>query len=147
MQSVDDWDTAYYGDFSGGSGSAGTRPLVVSYNTDPAAEVLASSKPTNVSPVGVVDSTCFGQIEYAGVLTGAAHPDAAQKLIDFMLSDEFQNDMPGQMYVLPVVKGLVLPPAFAEFAVNPANPLSVPPQEIAANRDTWIKQWTALFGS
>ena len=51
---------------------------------------------------GALLDTCFRQIEYAGVLTGAANPEGAQKLLDFLLSDEVQDDIPGSMYMYPV---------------------------------------------
>ena len=31
---------------------------------------------------------------------------------------------------------------FTKFAAVPAQPLTLPPEEIAANRDDWIEQWT-----
>jgi ABC-type thiamine transport system substrate-binding protein len=36
----------------------------------------------------------------------------------------------------------VLPPAFAEHAVVPADPLDLPPEEIEANREQWLDEWT-----
>ena len=42
---VDGWEEAYTQQFSGAAGSPGKRPIVVSYATSPAAEVIFASKP------------------------------------------------------------------------------------------------------
>lgn len=137
------WEEAYNQSFSGGSGK-GAKPLVVSYASSPPAEVVfADPKPAD-SPVGVMTSTCFQQVEFAGVLRGAAHQREAQKLVDFMLSKRFQEDMPLQMYVFPVIQGAALPDVFVKYAAVAANPLRVPAADIGRNRDRWISQWTAI---
>jgi thiamine transport system substrate-binding protein len=37
-----------------------------------------------------------------------------------------------------------LPPEFVKYAVVPESPLDLPPEEIEANRDEWIKAWTDI---
>ncbi len=61
----DDWNQAYENDFTAGGGS-GDRPIVVSYGSDPAADVIGSSPHRDTPNVGVIASTCFRQIEYRG---------------------------------------------------------------------------------
>ena len=139
---VDGWNEAYTARFSGAAGSKGTRPIVVSYGTDPAAEVMFSRKHLTESPVGVIPGSCFRQVELAGVLAGAKNPKGARKLIDFMLGEEFQAAMPESMFVLPVRDGTPLPDAFRRYAVTPAQPLELPAAEIGSNRDRWIDAWT-----
>ena len=46
------------------------RPLVVSYASSPPAEVIFADPPRTDAPTAVVTSTCFRQIEFAGVLDG-----------------------------------------------------------------------------
>lgn len=139
---VDDWGTAYSTDFSGSSGK-GPYPLAVSYASSPPAEVVDVHPQPAQSPTVALLDTCFRQVELVGVLKGAKHPAAARKLIDFMLSERFQADMPLQMYVYPVRQGTPLPPVFVEFAPTPSRPLSLPAAEIGAHRDEWIRQWTS----
>jgi thiamine transport system substrate-binding protein len=86
--------------------------------------------------------SCFQQVEFAGVLAGTEHRAAARALIDFMLSKRFQQDIPLQMFVFPVRAGTELPPVFEKFAQVATDPLSLPPADIAANRERWIEQWT-----
>jgi thiamine transport system substrate-binding protein len=139
---VDGWEEAYTARFSGASGSKGTRPIVVSYASSPPAEVIFATEKLATAPTAVVESTCFRQIELAGVLRGAKNESGARALIDFMLSRRFQEDLPLQMFVFPVLPGAALPPAFARHAVVPERPLDLPPAEIGANRDRWIEEWT-----
>jgi thiamine transport system substrate-binding protein len=139
---VDDgWTQAYSTDFSGSSGK-GAYPLVVSYGSSPPAEVLAADPPPAEAPTGVMTSSCFRQIEFVGVLKGTKHAKEAGQLIDFLLSKAFQEDMPLNMYVYPVLPDAALPDAFTKYAVVPTAPLSMSPKDIADNRDRWIDEWT-----
>jgi thiamine transport system substrate-binding protein len=139
----DDWTAAYETDFTAGGGS-GDRPIVVSYGSDPAADVLGSNPHRATPNIKVIAPTCFRQVEFAGVLHGAHNVAGAQALVDFMLTRRFQEDMPLQMYVNPVVEGAQLPAAFAKWSVDPADPISMPPSVISAKRAQWIKEWTDL---
>jgi thiamine transport system substrate-binding protein len=86
---VDGWTQAYSTEFSGSSGK-GERPIVVSYSSSPAAEVLFADPPTDVAPTGVAPLTCFEQIEYAGILRGTKHKFEAQLLIDYLTGTRFK---------------------------------------------------------
>lgn len=132
------WSDAYYVDFSGSEG-AGDRPIVLSYSTSPAFEV---GEGESEAPTGSLLDTCFRQVEYVGVLEGAANPEGAQAWIDFMLDAEVQAAIPDNMYVYPVDDSVALPEGWAEFAPLSPNPIEVTPEEIAAGRDTWIDTWT-----
>jgi thiamine transport system substrate-binding protein len=139
---VDDgWETAYEGDFTQG-GNQGTYPLVVSYASSPPAAVYYSKPQPKTSPVGTMLDSCFQQVEFAGVIKGTQHQAAARKLVDFMLSERFQADVPLQMFVFPVRDGTPLPAVFTKFAEVAKTPLSLPPADISAHRDAWIEQWT-----
>lgn len=139
---VDGWEEAYTARFSGSAGSKGNRPIVVSYASSPPAEVIFAGKPLDEAPTAVVESSCFRQVELAGILRGARNEEGARKLIDFMLSPAFQRDIPLSMFVFPVREGVPLPPAFVEWAVVPERPLELSPEEIGRNRDRWIREWT-----
>ena len=141
---VDGWEEAYTARFSGASGSRGDRPIVVSYASSPPAEVVFAGRSLEEAPTAVVASTCFRQVELAGILRGARNEEGARKLIDFMLSPAFQADVPLSMFVFPVREGVRLPPEFERFAVVPARPLELSPQVIGANRDRWIREWTEI---
>lgn len=143
---VDGWETAYYTNFSGSSGR-GAQPLVVSYGSSPAAEVVFAETSLDDSPTASITGpdTCFRQIEFAGILKGTANQKLAEKFIDFMLSTEFQNDMPLQMFVYPVNQNATLPEAFVKYSQAPTQPAVLSPEDISANRDAWIEAWAEVM--
>jgi thiamine transport system substrate-binding protein len=139
---VDGWQQAYYSNFT--AASDGNRPIVVSYASSPPAEVYFAKTPLTEAPTGVVvsDGSCFRQVEFVGILKGTKHPALARKLVDFMLSKTFQEDVPLQMFVFPVNQKAGLPDVFVKFAQMPEKPAYVSPQAIDANREAWIEAWT-----
>ena len=140
---VDGWETAYYTNFSASSGR-GPQPMVVSYGTSPAAEVIFAETPLDEAPTASIlgPDTCFRQIEFVGILTGTEHRALAEKFVDFMLGTRFQEDVPLQMFVYPVNPNATLPDEFTQYAQAPEQTAEVSPEEIAANRDSWIQAWT-----
>jgi thiamine transport system substrate-binding protein len=138
---VDGWETAYNTEFSA---FGGRRPIVVSYSSSPPFEVIYSDPPVSEPSTAVVtaDGTCFRQIEFVGILKGTKHRDLAEKWVDFMLSKQFQEDMPLQMYVFPVNPEAKLSEQFTKFLAEPANPAVVAPAQIAENREKWVQAWT-----
>jgi thiamine transport system substrate-binding protein len=144
VQVADGWEEAYNGAFSGGGASEGTRPLVVSYASSPPAEVLYADPPIAESPVGVIDASCYRQVEGAGILTGTDREEEARLLVDFLLSEEVQADVPLSMFVFPVRAGIELPDLFVEHAALPADVYELPAADIGAHREEWIDRWTDL---
>jgi thiamine transport system substrate-binding protein len=137
---TDGWTQAYETDFTQGGGH-GKDPIVVSYDSSPAFTV---PKGGNTSTTKALLDTCFRQVEYAGVLTGAANPEGAKAFVEFLLSPEVQKALPDSMYVFPVRSGTPLPPAWARFAVQPTHPYVVSPAEISAHRETWLREWSGI---
>ena len=140
---VNDWETAYYANFSGSSGR-GPQTMVVSYATSPAAEVIYSEVLLEQSPTASIlgPDTCFRQIEFVGILAGTRNRAAAERFVDFMLSLPFQEDVPLQMFVLPVDPLAFWPDAFHQYVTLPDQPATLAPDLIAANRERWIQEWT-----
>lgn len=140
----DDWSDAYYTQFSGSTDSQGTRPLVVSYASSPPVEVYFLPEPPEAAPTGsiVADDTCFRQIEFVGILQGTDNEDAARQFVDFLLSREFQQDMPLNMFVFPVLPDAELPEIFEEYAAVPEQAVTLDIDEIDTNRERWILEWT-----
>jgi len=142
---VDGWETAYYTNFSGSSGH-GPQPMVVSYGTSPAAEVVFAEKPLDDAPTASIlgPDTCFRQIEFVGILKGTQHRALAEKFVDFMLGKQFQEDVPLQMFVYPVNSNAVLPEVFVKYAQSPELPVTLSSELITLNRDEWIQAWTDI---
>ncbi|MEN5075518.1 thiamine ABC transporter substrate-binding protein [Isoptericola cucumis] len=139
LKVAESWEDAYYVDFSG-AGEGGQRPIALSYATSPAFTLTEDGTSSTTS--AMLD-TCFRQVEYAGVLAGAENPEGARQLVDFLLSEAFQADVPGQMYMYPADPEVELPADWQEFAPLADEPFDVPPAEVDAHRDEWIEQWTA----
>jgi thiamine transport system substrate-binding protein len=137
------WEDAYYGQFSGGAGE-GDRPLVVSYASSPPAEVYFADPQPDQAPTGVIAASCFRQIEFAGILAGTDNRAGAEALIDFLLSVEFQEDIPLNMFVFPARTDAQLPDVFLEHAEPVEDPIEMDPAEIDANREAWIDEWTQI---
>jgi len=144
---VDGWSEAYYGEFSAPGRDTGTRPLVVSYASSPPVEVYFSDPAPEEAVTGaiVADNMCFRQIEFVGVLDGANNIDGAQQFVDFMLSKTFQEDIPLNMFVFPVLEDAELPEVFVEFVTIPENPAIVDYELIDENREEWIQSWTEVM--
>lgn len=143
---VDGWETAYYTNFSASSGN-GPQPMVVSYGSSPAVEVVFADPPIDDAPTASIlgPDTCFRQIEFVGILKGtsqARQRALAEKFVDFMLSQQFQENVPLQMYVYPVHPDAALPEVFTKYAQAPEAAASLAPEVIADNRDAWIQAWT-----
>ncbi|GAC47560.1 thiamine ABC transporter substrate-binding protein [Gordonia aichiensis] len=132
---VSGWEIAYNQLFTAGEGK-GAKPIVLSYASSPAATPGTSA---------LLDS-CFRQVEYVGVLKGAANTAGARKLVDFMLSPTVQKALPSAMYVYPVQKDTPLPDGWAQRAPIPQSTVNLPPAYIAQNRETWLQQWRSAVG-
>ncbi len=140
---VESWSDAYYGHFT--AASDGERPLVVSYATSPPAEVLfADPRPTQ-APTAVAALTCFRQYEFAGILRGTKHEAQAQLLIDFLVSRQFQEDLPLTQFVWPINNKASVPKEFLDYALRPDNPLTIGPAIIAQRRDEWLEQFSDIM--
>jgi thiamine transport system substrate-binding protein len=140
---VNDWETAYYQEFTGSAGR-GPRPIVVSYGSSPPFEVLYAESPITEPPTAAVTGalSCFRQIEFVGILAGTENRDLAELWVDFMLSLPFQEDLPLNMFVFPVNRDAVLQKEFVDFLAVPDEPALLDSARIADNRERWIREWT-----
>lgn len=136
---VKGWEDAYFVDFTAGGGD-GDRPIVLSYDSSPA---FTTDGEGGTTTAALLD-TCFEQVEYVGVLAGAANPAGARAVVDWLLTEDVQAALPDSMYVFPVRDGVALPADWADFAPRPDEPLAVDPADIDANRDTWLRDWQEI---
>ncbi len=130
------WEDAYFSDFTR---YGGTRPIVLSYASSPAAEVK-----DGVAGSAALLDECFRQIEYAATLRGASNTAGAAALVEFLVSDAFQSSVAEAMYVYPAVEGIAVPETWAKFAL-PARSTLGDAQELAENRERWLKDWSDVF--
>lgn len=134
---VQGWEDAYYSHFT--FGGDGTYPIVLSYSSSPAYTVTEDGSETLTR--ALLD-TCSSQVEYAGVLAGAANPEGARAVVDYLVSREFQDTIADSMYVYPIDAEAYLPAEWAEFAPMPTEPNDIPAADIGAGREGWLKTWS-----
>lgn len=145
VQITDGWEGAYYTSFTQ---YGGDRPIVLSYATSPAAEVVFAEENLDDAPTGNLfcEACVYRQIEAAGILAGTDNVEAAQRFIDFMLSERVQEDIPLNMYVYPVVESADLPDVFEQYAQTPSAEqiATLAPAEVEANLSDWLDAWTQV---
>jgi thiamine transport system substrate-binding protein len=142
VEVVEGWTEAYYERFTWAGG--GPTPMVVSYGSSPPAEVIFAVPPRDDAPTGVIEDTCFRQVEFAGILRGTDELPEAQALVEFLVSKRFQSEIPLNLFVYPSNEAVGLPDEFVDFAVIPEQSRTLDPAVIDANRSTWIDEWTEL---
>jgi thiamine transport system substrate-binding protein len=107
LKVVKGWSEAYYTEFSR---NGGTRPMVVSYATSPAAEVFYSEKKIDVSPTAnlLLKGGVFRQVEGAALIQGG-NPrvqSAAVAFVEFLRSKPVQAALQTSMWMYPVTPGV-----------------------------------------
>lgn len=144
---VSGWTEAYETWFSAGTGK-GDRPLVVSYGTSPAAAVLFGPDPkVTTAPTGVMESSCYRQVEFAGILRGKANAlDESKELLDFLTGPVVQNDIQLNNFVYPANTTVSPAKELAMFGVRPGNAAELSPAAVDGGRERWIDTWTEQFG-
>jgi thiamine transport system substrate-binding protein len=134
------WSDAYSVDFTAGGGE-GDRPVVLSYASSPPFTIPEGADEPTTS--ALLD-TCFRQVEYAGVLAGAANPEGAQALVQWLLSEPVQAAVPDSMYVYPADPSVPLPEVWAQWAEVAEDPVEVAPEEIEERREEWVREWADI---
>lgn len=135
------WDDAYSSDYTV---SGGDRPIVLSYASSPPAEVVFSEGARTEPASTVMLDSCSLQVEYAGVLRGTDRAELAAELVEFMLSDDWQRELPLANFVFPVTD-VELPEEFAAWATRAADPMVLPADVVDRGRDGWIEAWRELM--
>ncbi|HEX7005110.1 MAG TPA: thiamine ABC transporter substrate-binding protein [Trueperaceae bacterium] len=139
------WSDAYYTAFSR---YGGDRPVVLSYASSPAAEVMFAEEPLEEAPTANLfcRECVYRQVEAAGILSGTDQREEAEQFIDFLLSREVQEAIPGVMFVYPVRSDVPLPEEFERFAPVPGDEqiAELSPQRIAEGLEQWLGQWTRV---
>lgn len=142
---TDGWEDAYYTTFTK---YGGDRPIVLSYATSPAAEVVFAETELDDAPTGnLFCETCvYRQIEGVGILRGTDNREAAERFIDYMLSASFQEDIPLNMFVHPANREAAIPEVFEQYAPvpNETQVANVPSERLEANLTTWLDAWTQV---
>lgn len=141
VEVVGSWDDAWQQRYTV---SGGDRPLVLSYGSSPPAEVVYSEGKVTTPSSKVIDGTCAEQVEFAGLMRGAAHPGAGKALLNAMLSPTWQEALPLTNFVYPIRADVTLPPLFSQFAPRPKDPIALPPS-VGEESDAWLAEWRGVM--
>ncbi|WP_234418641.1 thiamine ABC transporter substrate binding subunit [Dongshaea marina] len=125
------WSDAY------GMFLKGESDMVLSYTTSPAYHIMMEH--TDTYQAADFKEGHYMQIEVAARLKNAPNPELAKDFLRFMLTPAFQERIPTGNWMYPVTR-VKLPKAFNQLPV-PAKALSYSPQEVAKNRQAWVRQW------
>lgn len=127
------WSQAYFSLFMNGE-----APMVLSYSTSPAYHMAVDE--TDRYQAAEFSEGHYLQIETAAMLTGSEHPELAQQFMDFILSKDFQREIPLGNVMYPAIDlGDELPEVFGRL-IEPDS-FTFSPQEVSANRQSWIREW------
>ncbi len=127
------WDDAY------ALFTKGEAPMVFSYVTSPAYHMEVEK--TDKYQAANFAEGHYLQIEVAGVIEASPHKALAQKFMAFMLTPDFQNEIPMTNWMMPAAKTSTALPASFDKLVKPAKTLLYSPEEVASHRRDWIDEW------
>ncbi|MDC7235673.1 MAG: thiamine ABC transporter substrate binding subunit [Spirochaetales bacterium] len=134
---TESWSNGY------GLFTSGEAPLVLSYSTSPVYHKMWEE--TDRFKALEFKEGNYLQVEGAGVIKGAAHPEAARQFIDYMLSEEGQAIIAVNNIMMPAVGATQLPEAF-DMAFISEKPLLLDKEEIAAGEKDWVQSWVEKSG-
>ncbi|UCB46594.1 MAG: thiamine ABC transporter substrate-binding protein, partial [Spirochaetota bacterium] len=67
-----------------------------------------------------------------------------QKFIDFIITEDFQSEIPLTNWMYPINPKVKTPDSF-RYAPKPEKSLSLDPEEIKENQERWIRQWLQMI--
>ncbi len=88
----------------------GEAPLVISYTTSPAYHI-EYGEGDQYKALSFTDGHVM-QVEGAGLVKGAKNTEGAKKFIEFLISEEAQNVIPGTQWMFPSNKNAKLPASY-----------------------------------
>lgn len=115
----------------------GEADMVLSYSTSPAYHVIAEG--TDKYKAAAFDEGHYMQVEVAAMLKNAPQPELAAQFMDFILDSGFQSVIPTTNWMYPAGKA-GLPEAFGSL-ITPAKSLLFTPEQVAANKSSWVGEW------
>jgi thiamine transport system substrate-binding protein len=127
------WSEAY------GLFTKGEAPMVFSYVTSPAYHMTVEN--TERYQAAAFSEGHYLQIEVAGLIEASPEKVIAQKFLVFMLTPNFQNEIPTTNWMLPAGETSTPLPESFEKIVKPEKTLLFTPDEVNNNRKSWIDEW------
>ncbi len=135
---TDGWDSGY------GLFTNGEAPMVLSYTTSPPYHV--EYEETTRYRAAIFSEGNYLQIEGMGILKNAPNRASAEAFINFMLTEEFQKEIPLTNFMYPINNEVELPASF-QYAPQPGTILNLESGFIAENRERLVQEWVELVGT
>ena len=136
------WSEAYNTEFTR---NGGTRPLVVSYASSPAAEVFYSKEKITESPTAslFLKGGVFRQVEGVALVKGGQQREAALRFVEFMRSTPVQEALQTSMWMF-AAEPRTNRPEVLRHAVEPTAFDNPSPETIAGKGADWVDRWTKV---
>ena len=142
------WTEAYEIHYSGGygewvEGHLGDAAMTVSYCHSPGVEAFYGGNWTKSTSL-TLPRASFHQVEYAGVINGAAEVTAANAFIEYLLSESVNHNMPENNLMKSVLNGATFPETdgYAHHTDIPSLNAEISNERIADEMEAWIERWT-----
>ncbi|OUR68815.1 thiamine ABC transporter substrate binding subunit [Marinomonas sp. 42_23_T18] len=117
----------------------GEADVVLSYTTSPAYHMVVENESKYKAAPAV--EGFYPQVEVAAQLKDAPNPELAGQFMQFILTQGFQGEVATGNWMFPVIElGDALPKAFGGLE-QPTKVLTLPAEQVAANRKQWINEW------
>ncbi|MFP4115255.1 MAG: thiamine ABC transporter substrate-binding protein [Spirochaetota bacterium] len=120
----------------------GEAPIVLSYETSPAYHIAYED--TDRYRNLIINEAGYAQIEVAGITNGAPNLVNARRLMDFLLTDAVQSEIPLSQFMYPAVDGVTLPEAF-EQVERADETLYLPVDRVDASFEQWLADWQEVM--
>jgi len=120
----------------------GEAPIVLSYSTSPAYH-LAFEGVERYKAL-YLNGTAYAQIEVAGITRGAENRKNAERFMDFIVSPEFQREIPMNQFMYPVHPEVELPESFQELP-QPERVVSLDEERVQQNFSDWLDAWEKVM--
>ena len=143
MAEVETWREAYFGRFTKGSAS-GDRPIVLATAAMPGTALSLAAEPPEIATTAAVDDACLRVVDFAAVVESTPDRRNAGRLVDFMLTAEFQFDATDDRGSRPARTDIITPESIERYGLEPTA-LLVP--DVAAIGAVWpslVELWHGI---
>ena len=113
----------------------------------PASSDSSATADGSASTTAALLTTSSRQVEYAGVLAGAANPEGAKMFLTWLLSTAVQSTFSENMYVYPINPDATVSESMTTFGAASNSPIIADAAEVSANREAWLAAWTQAVGA
>lgn len=120
----------------------GEASIVLSYETSPAYHIAYED--TDRYRNLIIDDQGYAQIEVAGITNGSENVVNARRLMDFLLTEDFQAEVPLSQFMYPARESVVLPDAF-EQVEKAGETVFITVERVDENYERWLEDWQEVM--